>query len=235
MIQLYQFPAFGELPNLSAFSMKVETYLRMTKLPFEVVAVRNPRKSPKGKLPYIMDDDKIIGDSSFIIDYLKEKYGDPLDADLTSMQKAHALAFQRLLEEHFYFVLLYSRWGDQNNWPQTRKLFFSRLSKLTQGFIANSAHKYILNQMAMQGIGRHSMDEIYHLGCEDITAVATALGEQKFFLGITPTSIDACVYAFIANVLQGPFTSPLRDHAELFPNLSAYCERMKSRFYAESI
>ena len=36
MIQLYQFePAFG-LPNASPFCMKVETWLRMAALPFEV-------------------------------------------------------------------------------------------------------------------------------------------------------------------------------------------------------
>src|ERR1700722_12765191 len=191
MIQLYQFPALSELPNLSAFCMKVETYLRMTNLPYEIISVRNTSKCPKGKLPYIVDDGKVISDSSFIISYLKEKYGDPLDKDLTSMQKAHALAFQRLLEDHFYFILVYSRWADEKNWPETKKIFFSDLPKLMHRFITKRIHKYMLNQLYTQGTGRHSLTEIYQLGFEDLTAIATALGEQKFFLGITPTAIDA--------------------------------------------
>jgi hypothetical protein len=37
MIKLYQFNAAWGLPNPSPFCMKVETYLRMVSLPYEVV------------------------------------------------------------------------------------------------------------------------------------------------------------------------------------------------------
>ena len=50
MIELYQFPrAFG-LPNPIPFCMKVETYLKLTGLPYEVKDT-DPRKAPLGKLP----------------------------------------------------------------------------------------------------------------------------------------------------------------------------------------
>ena len=62
MIKLYQFPSQWSLPNPSPFCMKLETYLRMAKLPFEAVYVINPGKGPKKKLPTINDDGKILGD-----------------------------------------------------------------------------------------------------------------------------------------------------------------------------
>ncbi len=52
MIILYQFPAVWGLPNASPFCMKVETYLRMTEIPYEPKLVMDPRKSPKGKIAF---------------------------------------------------------------------------------------------------------------------------------------------------------------------------------------
>ncbi|MBC7944174.1 MAG: glutathione S-transferase N-terminal domain-containing protein, partial [Burkholderiales bacterium] len=84
MIKLYQFePAFG-LPNASPFCMKLETYLRMAGLPFEIAPNANIMKAPKGKMPYIEDNGRAIADSSLIIEYLRKTYGDRLDAKLTS-------------------------------------------------------------------------------------------------------------------------------------------------------
>ena len=67
--------AFG-LPNPSAFCVKVELYMRMAGIPYEL-ALGDPRDAPKGKVPWINDDGHILGDSTFIIEYLKTKYGDP--------------------------------------------------------------------------------------------------------------------------------------------------------------
>jgi glutathione S-transferase len=52
--------------------MKVENYLRMTGIPYEVVDDFDLAKAPKGKLPYIEDA------GGLILDYLKATYGDPL-------------------------------------------------------------------------------------------------------------------------------------------------------------
>ena len=68
---MHQFPAALGLPNASPFCMKLETYLRMTGLPFEVRPVTDPRRAPKGKLPYIDDGGTVLADSNLILDYLK--------------------------------------------------------------------------------------------------------------------------------------------------------------------
>ena len=41
--------------------MKLETYLRMAGVPFEIAPRASLFKSPKGKMPYILDDGKRIG------------------------------------------------------------------------------------------------------------------------------------------------------------------------------
>jgi len=233
MIKLYQYPSHWDMPNLSPFCMKLETYLRMTRVPFQVVKCPDPRKAPKGKLPFIDDDGAVVADSGMIIDYLKQKYGDPLDAKLSNMQKAHALTLKRLLEEHLYWCMVYSRWIDPANWPMVKQKFFSRLPALTRDLIAWIVRRQTRRQLHMQGVGRHSHAEIYQQGQKDLEAVSAILGEQAFLMGSEPTSIDACAYGFIANILDVPVASPMLDYVKSQQNFIDYCARMKKRFYSE--
>lgn len=114
MIKLYQFaPSWGM--SASPFCLKLETYLRMTGLPYEIAIADNPGKAPKGKLPYIEDNGKLVADSNFAIDDLKTTYGNPLDAHLSPSEPAIALAMQRTIKENFYWALVYSRWQDPAN------------------------------------------------------------------------------------------------------------------------
>ncbi|MGC1306267.1 MAG: hypothetical protein WA885_03485 [Phormidesmis sp.] len=63
MIALYQFaPALG-VRCPSPLCLKLETYLRMAGLPYQVAANANLLKAPKKKLPYITDNGRVVADS----------------------------------------------------------------------------------------------------------------------------------------------------------------------------
>ncbi|MBA2350336.1 MAG: glutathione S-transferase C-terminal domain-containing protein [Burkholderiales bacterium] len=81
------------------------------------------------------------------------------------------------------------------------------------------------------GMGRHTSDEIYAIGKADIGALADLLGDRPFVMGAEPTSVDAVAYAFLANLIWVPLDTPLKRYALSRPNLEAYCQRMKSRYY----
>ncbi len=232
VIRLHQFaPAFG-LPNASPFCMKVETYLRMAGLPFEAVNDGNIMKAPKGKLPYVDDDGTLVADSSFIIEHLKQRYGDPLDASLSPLQRAQATALQRLLEENLYWAVVYTRWVQPAGWALTGPAFFGGLPPPLRWLVPPLARRGMRASLRGHGMGRHNAQEVMAIGCRDITAVADWLGPQPYMLGDAPTSVDATAYALLANVLWAPVQSPLQDHAASRPTLAAYCQRMKARYYA---
>lgn len=232
MIKLYQFaPAFG-LPNASPFCMKMETYLRMAGIPYEAINSGDVMKAPKRKLPYIDDDGAVVADTSFIIDYLKGKYGDPLDAALSARERAVATAFQRLLEENLYWAVVHTRWAQEDGWALTKAAFFDGLPVPLRWIVPPLARRGILSEMRGQGMGRHSAKEINAIGCRDVTAIADFLAGKPYMLGEQPTSLDAAAYAFLANLLWAPVESPIRQHARGRSNLEAYCQRMKARYYA---
>jgi glutathione S-transferase len=234
MIVLYQFPmsARHKVPNFSPFCTKIETYLRMVNLPYRTQPTL-PSKAPKKKLPYIVDDGgATVADSVLIIDYLKKKYGDPLDEKLDAQQRALAQAVRCMLEEHLYFCVLYDRWVVDENFPKVRDAFFDSVPALLRKLIANMARKRIRKTAYRQGIGRHTREEVYAFGIADITAFTQLLGGKDYLLGGEASSADAFAYAIFANLLWGPLDSPLTRYTAAQPTLVAYCERIKKRFYA---
>jgi glutathione S-transferase len=231
MIKLYQFrPAFG-LPNPSPFCMKVETYLRMAGLAYECPCRADLRKSPKGKMPYIDDEGTVVADSSVIIDHFKRKYGDPLDVHLDAVTRATALAMQRLIEENTYWTVVYFRWIEEAGWKVTRAAFFDWMKPPLRWIVPAVARRIVRKELHGHGMGRHARDEIAAIGAKDLTAVAEFLGDRPFFTGARPSSLDATAYAFLANLLWAPYEMPLKSHARSYPQLEAYCQRMKARYY----
>ncbi len=231
MIRLYQFaPAFG-LPNASPFCMKVETWLRMSGLPFELDNRGLLPKAPKGKMPFIDDDGELIGDSALILRHLQRKHGVNLDAPLDDAQRAVATAFERLFSEHLYWAAIYTRWIEPKGFEMTKQAFFGAMGQPMRSLVPILARRAMKKQLWGHGMGRHTPEQIMALGAEDIDAVAAYLGDKPFFMGDAPCSIDATVYAFLANVLWVPLESPLKAQADRHANLDAYCQRMKARYY----
>ena len=234
MITLYQFaPALG-IRCPSPLCLKLETYLRMVNLPYEVVTDADLLKAPKKKFPYITDGDRTIPDSGFILDYLKETYGDPLDARLSVQQKAAMLGMRRLMEEHLYWVAFYFRWADEANWQIIKTIFFKDVPMPMRLFVPALVRKSSMRDLDGQGIGRHSREEVLALGQANIKAMSDFLGAQPYFMGEEPTSLDAVAYGMLMNIAKADIESPLKDYTLKFDNLMAHCERMRNRYWTSA-
>jgi glutathione S-transferase len=231
MIVLHQFPpAFG-LPNASPFCLKLEVYLRMAGLPYRNRYTLDLHRAPKGKLPWIDDDGTVMADSGLIIEYLKRKYGDALDAGLTPLLRARGLAITRLLEEHLYWAVLHDRWISDTGWELTRASFFGGMPWPLRMIVPWVARRGIRAELQGQGMGRHTPAQIHALGMTDIDALAELLGDQEYFLGLQATSVDAAGVAFLANILMTPLETPISKAAAAHPNLVDYCQRMARRYF----
>ena len=226
MITLFQFPpAFGLL-NASPYCMKVEVYLRLAKIPYQIKSMVMPQRAPRGKLPFIKDGERKIPDSSFIIEHLKAQHSD-IDADLSELEQAQSVAWTRLVEEHLCWAIYYVRWSINSHWPRFRDGVFGHIPPLLRNVAANAARKQVLGQLKGQGLGRLTEDEIFQRVDTDIRAIATFLGEKPFMLGEAPHALDASVYATLANMLHDPFPSSLKVSINQNPDLLAYCARME--------
>ncbi|MBS0286925.1 MAG: glutathione S-transferase family protein [Proteobacteria bacterium] len=229
MITLYQYPPHWGLPNVSLFCMKLECYLKMTGIAYQVKVLRDPRKAPKGKLPFINDNGFILADSSLIIDYLQKKYAPNLDAHLSPLQQGMSLAMQRLIEEHLYWILLYSRWCEDDNWLICKPEFFGKKRGFFLNFIAETVRKKQFKVLYAHGIGRHSSADMYKFGVKDLEAL-DILFTGPFIFGEKPSTLDASLYALLANIMVPPIPSPLQTYAKANKKFVEYCDLMKNTY-----
>ena len=235
MLKLYQFPRRWDLPNASPFCVKLEAFLRLHNIPHETVFTLDMKAAPKHKLPYIEDDHGKLGDSNLIIEYLCRKYRIDPDAALTAEQRAVSLAFRRLCEENLFWVILYARWRDPKGWKVLRDVVFAKMKApfFVRRSIANKRQKKIIDYLHAQGMGRHSAEEIYRIGCQDVQALSDFLSDKPYFFGYTPTLLDVVAFSFLLNVMYVPIESPVKELAHNLPNLVNYMQRMREKLFPD--
>jgi len=234
MITLYHFgPNFG-LPDPSPFCLKVDLYLRAAELEFESRAgLQHMRRAPKGKLPFIDDGGTIVPDSAFIIAYLKKRYGDPLDHGLGAEQLAVAHAFTRMLDENFYWCVVYARWIEPAAWPVVSRTFFGGMPFPLNRIVPFFARRNARGQLHAQGLGRHSAEEILAIAKRDLDALSGYLGSREYFLGERLTTLDVVAYAFLAEALVPDVDAPLQKLVKSYDNLLRFVERIRARYYGK--
>jgi glutathione S-transferase len=231
-VKLFQFPRMFDIPNLSPFCCKLETWLRIAGVPYEAIETPDPRKGPKGKLPFIEDAGVRIADTSIIVDHLVKTRGVDPDARLDDSQRAIALLVQRTLEEHYAFVLAYTHLVRDEGLRHTRARF-DAVPAIIRPLVFRAVQGQIKKMLWLQGILRHSDAEIVESALRDWRAILTVMGDRRFFFGDEPTGIDAVVFGALATSVLTPIESPIRDFLRSKPACVAYAERMRERFFPE--
>ncbi|HCR1523199.1 TPA: glutathione S-transferase C-terminal domain-containing protein [Pseudomonas aeruginosa] len=233
MITLFQFPAAFNVPNASPYCLKLETWLRLAGLEYQVKVVSDPRKAPKGKLPYVRIEGEAIGDSEIVIRTLGERYGVTLDAGLDARGKGWTRAITRLCDEHLYYLMLYFRWFDEDSWRVLKPVFFGSLPFGVRDAVAWAMRRKVRATLRAQGLGVHGRDELLAFARDDLDALDGLLGQVPYYGGEHPCSADAAAYGILANLIEATLDIPLSHVARGYPRLVAYCERMRERVWSE--
>jgi len=235
MITMYgHVPAWG-IPDMSPFVSAMDLYLRMAEIPYELV-VGDLGIAPKGKLPYIDDDGRIVPDTSFILEYLKSRYGDPLDGRLGARDEAVRLFIWRMMAESFYWYLVQGRYRRDEDfalydpfWAQ----FFGHLPQIEQEAQIAAARERLLTEFYQSGRGRLDWDEVEHMGHCELDAIATWLDDKPYLFGDAPTSADCIVHGFLQGLIYVPFENGIKSYALANARIVAYMKHISERYYPE--
>ncbi|MGO4326808.1 glutathione S-transferase C-terminal domain-containing protein [Cupriavidus sp. 2TAF22] len=233
MITLYTFgPAFG-LPDASPFVTKAEMLLKLAGLPYRT-AQGGLRRAPKGKLPFLDDEGRVVADSTLIRWHLEKTYHVDFDDGLSPADRGTAWAVEKMLEDNFYWAVADARWNHDGNFAKGPAMFFRAVPWPLRGLAMRFVRARIRRILWAQGLGRHSAADLAAIAARDVAAVSDLLGDKPFLLGERPCGADATVFAFIAGALCPVFDTPIRAAAESHPNLVAYVARMRGRYYPEA-
>jgi len=232
MIKLYSFGSSFGMVDPSPFVLKVDTYMRMANIEFELSPnVSLIGKAPKKRLPFIADGDTTIADSHLIIDYLQEKFNVDLDSNLTKEQKGTSYLIGKSLDDSLYWCLVYSRWADEKTWLNVKNAFFGSMPFPLKYIIPTIARKGVISAMKKQGVAMHSAAEVKNFAKESFDALSDMLGQKKYFFGENPCTFDATAYAFLSQFIEVSLNNDFNDLARGYSNLVAYCTMMKTQYY----
>src|SRR5271170_7245443 len=222
MTTLYSYPSLFGVADNNGYGLKVFAFLRLAGVPFTHEHIFDASAAPRGQLPYIVDDGETIGDSEIIIAHLIGKYRLTIDAALGARERDLSLLVTRLLDD-LYWVMSYSRWKDERYWPAFRSALMREHPSLTVASLRN-AQEFNFQRYHFQGIGRYAPDAAYARGLADLRVLARALPADGYLHGPKPTSIDAGIYGFVANIWFFKIDTPLKQFVASQPNIVRHCE-----------
>ncbi len=221
MITLYSYPSLFGVADNNGYGLKVFAFMRLAGVAFEHKFLFDAAAAPRGQLPYIFDDGVTIGDSETIVAHLNAKYRLAIDAALTPQERNQNLLVARLLDD-LYWVMSYSRWKDERYWPA----FAAALMRDHPGLFEPGllkAKEYNAQRYYYQGIGRYTPDEAYARGLADLAVLADLVPAAGYVHGAAPTSVDAGIYGFVANIYFYDIDTPLKQFVVSKPNLVRHC------------
>jgi glutathione S-transferase len=232
MITLYgSGPMFG-LPDPSPFVVKAETLLKMSGVPYKG-ALMSFRTAPKGKIPYIEDKGRFLGDSHFIRRHLEQEHKIDFSGGYDAQTLATGWAMERMMEEHFYFLNVHSRWMDDGNFEKGPRQFFDRAPAPIRPAIRTMIRRKVRKMLQGQGLGRHTEAERLELARGDIDCVETLMGGNRYILGTKPCGTDATVFPFLFSTAAPYFRSEAGDYIRTRPKLVAYLDRMQAEYFPD--
>ena len=227
MLTLYTFPpAFG-LRNVSPFCLKVEMALRHLQIEYQIEEMSNPTKAPKGKLPFIDVQGKIVTDSELILDYLDERTEGALYGNLDGEQLARGCAFVRLAEDHLYWLMVASRWVDDSWWPNVDQGFFGSLPFPLRQLVPAVARNRIKKTYKLHGLGLHSLAEQKEFARKDLNALNSVVQAHSYLLGDELSVFDFSVASMMAGLLDNKPATWMTVLARDFEPLVEYTERVQ--------
>jgi glutathione S-transferase len=223
MLTLYSYPTLFGVADNNGYGLKVYAFLKLAGVPFKHEHIFDASKAPRGQLPYIVDEGETVGDSETILAYVTRKYRVTMDAALTPARRGQNLFVTRTLDD-LYWVMSYSRWKDERYWPAFRDaLKREHPSSVTEEGL-NKAKEFNAQRYHYQGIGRYEPDAAMARGLADLGALAGIIPANGYVHGATPTSIDAGIYAFIANIYFYDIDTPLKQFVVAHDNIVRHCQ-----------
>ncbi|WAQ97779.1 MTX1-like protein [Mya arenaria] len=238
ILHLDIWPGEWDLPSVDHNCLAALAYCRFSGVPVKVKKARNPWSSPNGNFPVMRHNDVKETDVNNIFNYLrKQNWG--IDSNLSRKQCADVVAFTAMMNNRLLPALLHQLWIDNDTYSNVTGPWFTRTAAFPYKFwLASRLHKEALKKVyephSMANVTNENIDaKIYREAKDCLTYLSQKLGDQDYFFGSTPSSLDALVFSYTAPLLKAPLNSnPLTNHLHGFTeNLCLHTRRILREFF----
>ncbi|CAD2219806.1 Glutathione S-transferase N-terminal domain/Outer mitochondrial membrane transport complex protein, putative [Angomonas deanei] len=189
-------------PSISIPCTRIETYLRVAKIPYEAHCISDPSVSPNGHLPFIVYDNQRVAGPQQIVDFLASTFNVFLDNQLTDDQYATGVAVMKALE--YSLVRGYMR-SIHVERPDLIRPYYSEMHH-TPDFITRIAlsrlRAHIEETNDTSGYNRLTSEQFQFELAKDAKAIETLLSRHAYlFSDAYPSSFDCALYAWLLPIV----------------------------------
>ncbi|CAJ0960521.1 unnamed protein product, partial [Mesorhabditis belari] len=238
VVYLVQFPRSPTIPNFSPFCIKIESFMRVNKIKYEIISTMSSR-SKHNLLPFIELNGHQIADSQLILIKLKEYF--KVQDYKNARDAATGRMIERAVEAHTFHAINYFKVYEN---PAA---FVSLLSSLIENPIFNLVKPFLVpivakvfkgkvKQRISIGLGLFSREEMKDLLHRDLQSFEDLLGENKTFFGDKFTEADLTVFSHFAVTTYIPlecYTKQILKEGKKFPRVSAFLQNVRDEVWGK--
>ncbi|RKP14923.1 hypothetical protein BJ684DRAFT_14791 [Piptocephalis cylindrospora] len=255
LLELFTWSSHWGLPTHDPECLAIATYLALGSVPWAMdTTTSNPHLSSSGLLPVLRVDDTVISGPRQILGYLDDQDNALDRLHLSPTEQATSKAYRSLVGEILLDATKYLWYKEDENYAKViRPLQASSLPLWTRWWtpihLATRAREKLAKYDPLSsttpdgkkpsvGDGPVSsqmihLPRVYEEAQKVYTALARLLGENDFFFGDHPSSLDAIVYAHLSVHLVPLPDSELADMLNRdFPSLVQLVSRVKDRAWS---
>ncbi|KAH9597192.1 Thioredoxin-like fold [Trypanosoma melophagium] len=193
-VHLLIFSRWRFAPSVSPLCTKLETFLRLAKVPYEAHVITSTAVSPNEYLPCIVHNNRRMVESNAIINYITAQFHVQLDKSLTEEQRAIGTAVASMLEYGDQFAYYRTVTGDGSRVLIPYFAHAWHVPRLFARLIFRRMRLHLSHSLQIAGMST-SREEYEFEYLQDIKAIEHIIGEKAFLLGSQPSSFDCAVYA----------------------------------------
>lgn len=168
------------------------------------------------------------------LQYLEATYGPSFGGKValptTAAQRGAWLAAQRVVENHLYHYLLYSRWVSRAGYSWLCANMFSKLPPVVRSLLPPFLRRLMFEQTKYAGVASHAPEDRAAFVEEDLESLDALLGDATYYGGDKPGALDAAVFGSLDQALNGPEVWLTRLVLK-WPRLVAFVARVRTKYF----
>jgi len=234
-ITLHQFGPFPGVDSGSPFCTKVHRALAFKGIAYRPKNAASPaaikRINPRGKLPVLEIDGRLIADSSAILRALDELQPAPRLYPEGAAARARVEVLEDWADESLYWFCVHQRWGVDENFPRLAKeLTFIPVA--LRWIVPSMIRRGVVKSLFAQGLGRLTQDEVLAQLEARLDMLVGLLGQDPFFCGDAPTAADFAIFGPLQGLRQ-EMTPAARERVNARRSLVDWMKRVDEAAHGE--
>lgn len=224
------------LISMNVQCVQVILYAKIAKVPLEISYNKNPYCSLHWDYPIFKHGDIVLNKVDDIINYMRnEKYG--ADFNLTKKLCSDSYAYTNMLQMKLKPVIDFLFWGDKRNFEEFTRVWYAKAMWVPFNyFYPSQLRQNVLDLIKALYPIEDNLELIHNYmmsdACKVLSLLCNHLGKNNYFMGKSPSTVDAYIYSYLAPLQKIPFPSKqIPNFLQSYPKLIEYIKRLDTEFF----